>query len=84
MNTVLECPSAAGIQSAVRSGLGLALLNGMHVTPDMDIVEGVFPMPPRITFVARAHPRRKTAQVMALTDEIHRELGSNTSLRMAS
>lgn len=84
LNTVLECPSAAGIQSAVRSGLGLALLNGLHVTSDMDIVEGVFPAPPKITFVARAHPRRRTAQVIALMEEIRGELGTKFSLKMAS
>lgn len=43
---VLECPSAAGIQSGVRAGLGIALLNGMHVTDDIEVIENLFPSPP--------------------------------------
>lgn len=70
---VLECPSAAGIQSAVRSGLGVALLNGMHLTPDIDVIEAVFPAPPDITFVARINPKRRSAPVKALVTEIRRE-----------
>lgn len=70
---VLECPSAAGIQSAVRAGLGVALLNGMHVTPDMEVIEGLFPPPPDLTFIARTHPKSRTAPVKALLSEIARE-----------
>ena len=84
LKTVLECPSAAGIQSAVRSGLGVALLNGMHVTPDIEIVDGIFPEPPQLTFVARPHPgQRRSAQVKALTAEIRRELGGRMKLQLA-
>ena len=83
LNTVLECPSAAGIQSAVRSGLGVALLNAMHLTPDMEIIEDVFPAPPEITFVARMHPDRKSPQVKALMAEIRRELSTKIPLQMA-
>ncbi|MEP0943910.1 MAG: LysR family transcriptional regulator [Rhizobiaceae bacterium] len=81
---VLECPSAAGIQSAVRSGLGVALLNGMHLTPDMELVEGVFPPPPAITFVARRHPRGRSAPINALIEEIAREYHSAAPQRMVS
>ena len=80
---VLECPSAAGIQSAVRSGLGVALLNGMHLTPDIEVIEGVFPDPPGITFVVRSNSRGRTASVRALTEEIARELRSSVPLRAA-
>ena len=70
---VLECPSAAGIQSGVRSGLGIALLNGMHVTEDIEVIEDLFPSPPSITFVARVNPKSRSAPVKALISEICRE-----------
>jgi molybdate transport repressor ModE-like protein len=72
LEKVLECPSAAGIQSGVRSGLGVALLNGMHVTDDMDVIENLFPNPPGITFVARVNPKSRSASVNALMSEIAR------------
>ncbi|MEP2989765.1 MAG: LysR family transcriptional regulator [Parasphingorhabdus sp.] len=71
--TVLECPSAAGIQSAVRSGLGVALLNRMHLTPDIEVIEDVFPSPPDITFVARINRKSKAPPVKALIKEIAQE-----------
>ncbi len=81
--TVLECPSAAGIQSAVRSGLGVALLNGMHVTSDMQVIEGVFPPPPNITFVVRISRKSRSAPVKALVAEIAREIQTPFALRAA-
>ncbi len=80
---VLECPSAAGIQSAVRSGLGIALLNGMHLSADIEVIEGVFPVPPNITFVARINPKSRSASAKALVDEIGREFGTPMSLSTA-
>ncbi|MEL7014327.1 MAG: LysR family transcriptional regulator [Pseudomonadota bacterium] len=73
---VLECPSASGIQSGVRAGLGVALLNGMHVTQDMHVIKGVFPPPPALSFIARTHPKSRTAPVKALLSEITREYRS--------
>ena len=75
---VLECPSAPGIQSGVRAGLGVALLNGMHVTQDMEVIEDLFPPPPNLTFIARTHPKSRTAPVKALLSEITREYRSAT------
>ena len=80
---VLECPSAAGIQSGVRSGLGIALLNGMHVTEDMEVIEDLFPSPPSITFVARINPKSRSAPVKALVSEIAREFRAPASLSAA-
>ena len=80
---VLECPSAAGIQSGVRSGLGIALLNGMHVTGDMDVIENLFPSPPSITFVARVNPKSRSAPTNALISEIAREFRAPASLSAA-
>lgn len=69
----LECPSAAGIQSGVRSGLGIALLNGMHVTKDIEVIEDLFPSTPGITFVARVNSKHRSAPVKTLVSEITRE-----------
>lgn len=81
---VLECPSAAGIHSAVRSGLGVALLNGMHLTADIEVIEGIFPVPPQISFIARRHPRSRSVAVNALIEEIGREMRSPAPLPVAS
>lgn len=83
-DNVLECPSAAGIQSAVRSGLGVALLNGIHVTPDMEMIDGVFPAPPTIAYVARMHVKRRNPAAMALIREVGREVNSTNPLKAAS
>ena len=80
---VLECPSAAGIKSGVRSGLGIALLNGLHVTPDIEVIENLLPPPPDITFVARTNSRSGSAPVRALVQEIAREFQEPSSLRAA-
>ncbi len=76
---VLECPSAAGIQSGVRAGLGVALLNGLHVTDDIEVIDGPFPPPPGITFVARVNPKSRSAPVKALVSEIDREFRSKAT-----
>ena len=80
---VLECPSAAGIRSGVRSGLGVALLNGMHVTKDMDIIDNLFPTPPDITFVARINRKSRSPQINALVSEIAREFRASASVTAA-
>ncbi|MEO3415091.1 LysR family transcriptional regulator [Roseovarius sp. CAU 1744] len=82
-DNVLECPSAAGIQSAVRSGLGVALLNGLHVTPDMEIIHGIFPDPPGLTYIARTHRNSRTDAVGALIGEFEREVDNAIPLRAA-
>ncbi|WP_170381349.1 LysR family transcriptional regulator [Ruegeria atlantica] len=82
-DSVLECPSAAGIQSAVRSGLGVALLNGLHVTSDMEIINDLFPNPPDISYVARSSLKRRNPAVMALIEEIRKEVTSALPLRAA-
>jgi molybdate transport repressor ModE-like protein len=82
-DNVLECPSAAGIQSAVLSGLGVALLNGLHVTPDMEIIDGLFPDPPDIAYVARTHLKRRNPAATALIEEVQKEVKSAIPLRVA-
>ena len=73
LEKVLECPSAAGILSGVRSGLGIALINGMHVTADIEVIEGLFEPPPDITFVARINPKSRSAAIRTLVAEIVHE-----------
>lgn len=79
LEKVLECPSAAGIQSGIRAGLGIALLNGLHITDDMEIIADLLPPPPGITFVARINPKRRSAPVKALVAEVAREFRANSS-----
>lgn len=80
---VLECPSAAGILSSVRSGLGVALLNGLHLSSDLDVVEGIFPEPPAIAYVVRTRPKTRNDAVRALVQEISREVTNAIPLRVA-
>jgi molybdate transport repressor ModE-like protein len=83
LEKILECPSAAGILSGVRSGLGIALINGLHVTPDIEVIEGLFQPPPDITFVARINPKSRSAAIKALVAEIAREFQKPMPLRAA-
>ena len=81
--TVLECPSAAGVRAAVLSGLGVALLNGMHLTDEMDVIKDVFPPPPEIAFVARAASGKRGKPVQALIAEVAREFRAPAAMRQA-
>lgn len=80
---VLECPSVAGILAATRAGLGMALMNGLHVPPDLEVVEGVLPEPPSIAYVARSIPRKRNDAVRALLDEVAAEVRRPASLKVA-
>ncbi|MEM7237799.1 MAG: LysR family transcriptional regulator [Pseudomonadota bacterium] len=80
---VPECLSAAGLQSGVRAGLGVALLDGLHITADIEVIEALLPPPPGITFVARASPKSRTAPVTALISEISREFRPPASAGVA-
>ncbi|RED47760.1 LysR family transcriptional regulator [Aestuariispira insulae] len=82
--TVLECGSAAGIRSAALSGLGIALLNGLHLTPELDLITQELPSPPEIAYVVRAHKKSRTPPVRALIGEIEREIGGTRLLLKAS
>ena len=82
LRNVFECPSAAGIQSAVRAGLGVALLNGMHVTRDMEVIEGEFPVPPPLYYVCRVGAGRQSPAVRALTNAFRDEASSAAEKRV--
>ncbi|WP_244867944.1 LysR family transcriptional regulator [Vannielia litorea] len=81
--TILECASAAGIVSGVRSGLGVAILNERHVTPDMDVLTGCFADPPDVTYVARRARKLRNPAIDTLIDEIKREIAGERALRIA-
>ncbi|WP_420547596.1 LysR family transcriptional regulator [Curvivirga sp.] len=72
-NIVLECPSIAGMVSAIRSGMGVSLLSEKHITSDMDILDDVFGQPPETVQVIRGNSRQNTAAVSALIEEISQE-----------
>ena len=81
--TVLECPSTAGILASVRSGLGVALMNGLHLSSDFQTIQGVFPEPPPISYIARALPKNRNEAVKALLQEISAEAKTTLPLRVA-
>ena len=81
--TVLECPSVAGILSAARAGLGVALMNGLHVSSEFEVIEGIFPEPPGITYVARSTPKSRTDVARALLNEIAEEARLPAQLKVA-
>ncbi|MCV6584954.1 MAG: LysR family transcriptional regulator [Marinibacterium sp.] len=83
IDTVLDCPSASGIQAAVRAGLGVALLNGQHVTPDMDRID-TLPSPPELAYILRSRHPRPGAPVRALITEITREARAALPLQQVS
>ena len=76
INPVLECPSIGGILSATHAGLGVAIINGLHVTQEMDILEDVFPVPPSICYVVRTSRDTNSEAVKALINEIASEAAS--------
>lgn len=77
--TALECPSTAGVLAAVRAGLGVALMNGRHLDDGLERVEGLFPAPPSIAYVARGG--RRNAVAKALAEAIGREITPDMPLR---
>ena len=55
-DVVLECPSVAGVQAAVSSGVGVALINSLFMTPTHCRwpVGSQVPDPPAVRYVIRA------------------------------
>lgn len=80
---VLQCASSAGIASAVRAGLGVALLPARFVDGDMQVLDGTLPEMPEITYVVRQGAKRQSHQVNALVREITSALKDNPALRIA-
>ncbi len=53
---VLECPSIAGVRSAVTAGLGVAVLNEPHIDDSMRAWTGTVVELPRVAYVLRSGP----------------------------
>ncbi|WP_114285875.1 LysR substrate-binding domain-containing protein [Candidatus Halocynthiibacter alkanivorans] len=83
IDIVLECSSTAGIASAIVSGLGVSLLNGRHITPEMQVIDNIFTPPPDVAYVIRSNRKSRSKAVEILTQEIVREVGNIGALRVA-
>jgi len=83
LRIVLECASSAGIASAVRSGLGVALLPGRYVTDAMQILGGNFTEPPELAYVLRKGPTTSSEPVDTLAQEIVSRVTTQNELRVA-
>jgi len=84
LETVFECASAAGIKAAVQSGLGVALLNERHVTPDMEVLAGDFHNPPKLAYIVRRARKLRNLALDTLVAEIQSEISRHGALALAS
>ncbi len=84
LETVFECASAAGIIAAVTSGLGVALLNGRHLQPDMEIITQGLPTPPALAYVVRRGRKVRNPALDTLVAEIESEISRYGGLALAS
>ncbi|WP_092748973.1 LysR family transcriptional regulator [Rhizobium aethiopicum] len=84
LETVFECASAAGIVSAVTSALGVALLNGRHLRPEMEIISNRLPAPPALVYVVRRARKARNPALDTLVAEIENEISRYGGLTLAS
>ncbi len=84
LETVFECASAAGIVSAVTSALGVALLNGRHLRPEMEIISNRLPAPPALAYVVRRARKARNPALDTLVAEIENEISRYGGLTLAS
>lgn len=78
--TVLQCPSNAGIIAAVEAGLGVAILNRKYVSRGAVILTEGFVQPPEVAYVVRTSPRMRSKIATVLAMEIKREVVEFPSL----
>lgn len=74
-STVMRCASLSGILSAVRSGLGVTLLNTRHLGPDMEALTEGFAPPPPVATIVRVGKSAQSRAVRALVRQIAEEDG---------
>ncbi|ASP76346.1 LysR family transcriptional regulator [Sinorhizobium meliloti] len=84
LETVFECASAAGIVAAVTSAMGVALLSGRHLRPEMQIVTERLPTPPALAYVARRARKVRNSALDTLVAEIENEISRYGGLVLAS
>ena len=83
LETVFECSSAAGIVSAVKAAMGVALLSQRHVGGDMQIVTDRLPSPPSLAYVVRRARRSRNPALDSLVREIERDIDRQGGLALA-
>jgi DNA-binding transcriptional LysR family regulator len=84
LETVFEGASAAGIVAAVTSAMGVALLSGRHLRPEMQIVTERLPTPPALAYVARRARKVRNSALDTLVAEIENEIRRYGGLVLAS
>lgn len=84
LETVFECASAAGIVAAVNSAMGVALLSGRHLRPEMQIVSEHLPGPPALAYVVRRGRKARNSALETLVAEIEKEISRYGGLVLAS
>lgn len=83
LETVFECSSAAGIVAAVNAAMGVALLSGRHLRPEMQIIAGRLPPPPPLVYVVRRGRKVRNPALDALVKEIESEISRYGGLALA-
>jgi DNA-binding transcriptional LysR family regulator len=74
LNVVLECPSAHGVQSGVRHGLGVAIIGRRRLIPGLSEIAGDLPQFPSVCHVLRSGRRLSKDLDASLTDAIIKEM----------
>lgn len=80
---ILDCPSIAGILSATKAGLGVALINGLHVSNDLDVLNEDLPTPPSIQYIVRVRKGARDSALDGLLDGIMADMAKAVPLRVA-
>ena len=83
MKPIFDCPSIGGILSATKAGLGVALINGLHLSNELHVLSEGLPTPPAIHYVVRVRKGASNPALMALLEGIKRQKGQAVPLRVA-
>lgn len=83
LKIVLDCPSIAGVRSAVRGGLGVSIINRRSLGDGLCETDMPLPMPPPVAYVARTSATTAPSPVSALADMLAEELGEHPRDRHA-